>query len=55
MQMCNKACNSSEIDKNQLLANIYQAIQQVKYGSVQIHIQDGKVIQIDRLDKIRMR
>jgi hypothetical protein len=42
-------------DKDRLLARIYQAILQVKHGSVQIHIQDGKVIQIDKLDKIRMR
>jgi len=42
-------------DKEGLLERIYQAIHQVKHGSVQIHIQDGKVIQIDRLDKIRMR
>ena len=40
---------------NTALSDIYNAIQEIKYGSVQIHIQDGRVIQVDKIDKIRMR
>ena len=38
-----------------VLADIYKAIQEIRYGSVQIHIQDSKVIQIDKVSKVRMR
>ncbi|MGB3242173.1 MAG: DUF2292 domain-containing protein [Candidatus Omnitrophota bacterium] len=40
---------------NTVLPDIYNAIQEIKYGSVQIHIQDGKVVQIDKVNKVRMR
>ena len=43
------------IVSNVILSDIYSAIQEINYGSVQIHIQDGKVVQIDKLNKIRMR
>ena len=38
-----------------VLTDIYRAIQEIRYGSVQIHIQDSKVIQIDKVSKVRMR
>jgi len=43
-----------EIDRTTLI-NIYKAICEIRYGSIQIHIQDGKIIQIDKLNKVRMR
>ena len=43
-----------KIDRNDLF-NIYDAIREIRYGSVQIHIQDGKIVQIDKLNKVRIR
>ncbi|MDD4201960.1 MAG: DUF2292 domain-containing protein [Candidatus Omnitrophica bacterium] len=31
------------------------AIKSVQHGTVQVHIQDGRIIQIDKIDKIRLR
>jgi hypothetical protein len=36
------------------LAQIKEYIESVKYGSVNIIIQDGKIIQIDKNEKIRL-
>lgn len=38
-----------------LMINIFSAIKEIRYGSVKIHIQDSKVVQIDKVNKIRMR
>jgi len=38
-----------------ILSDICEAIRKIQYGSVQIHIQDGKVVQIDKLSKLRIR
>ena len=40
---------------NMALADIYKALQEISYGSVQVHIQDGRIIQIDKVNKVRMR
>jgi hypothetical protein len=37
------------------LAEIEAAIRSIRHGVVQIVIQDGVVVQIDRTDKIRLR
>lgn len=34
---------------------LLDAIKSIRYGTVQIHIQDGKIIQIDKIDKMRLR
>jgi len=41
-----------EIDRK-VLAQIATAIQAIRFGSVEIIIQDGKVVQIERREKIR--
>lgn len=41
------------VDEN-LIANIVACINRVRYGSVEIKIQDSKVIQIDVLEKRRL-
>ena len=38
-----------------IFTNIYKAISEIRYGSIQIHIQDGKIVQIDKINKVRMR
>lgn len=50
-----KGVNEEENINNAALLDIYNAIQEIRYGSVQIHIQDGKIVQIDKLSKVRMR
>jgi hypothetical protein len=42
-----------EVSDNQL-AQIREYIESIKYGSVNIIIQDGKIIQIDKSEKIRL-
>ncbi len=36
------------------LLQILQALRSIRYGSVQIIVQDGKIVQIDKLEKIRL-
>lgn len=50
-----KGVNEEEKINDGVLVDIYNAIQEIRYGSVQIHIQDGKIVQIDKLSKVRMR
>jgi hypothetical protein len=38
----------------QLLEKIAQAIRSIRYGAVQITIHDARVVQIDRIEKIRV-
>jgi hypothetical protein len=37
-----------------LMQNILRAIQEIRYGSVEIIIHDSKVVQIERREKIRI-
>jgi hypothetical protein len=41
-------------DEAEVLDLILQAIREIRYGSVQIVIQDSKVVQIDKLEKRRL-
>jgi hypothetical protein len=43
----------SESEKK-ILAQVLQAIRQISYGSVQLTIQDSRVVQIDRTEKLRL-
>jgi len=50
--------NKVYINKNindTVLKDIYKALQEIRYGSVQIYIQDGKIIQVDKVNKVRIR
>lgn len=38
----------------QIRKQVLQAIQDVRYGSVEITVHDGKVVQIERKEKIRL-
>ena len=42
-----KVDNEEEHISDAILVDIYNAIQEIRYGSIQIHIQDGKIVQID--------
>ncbi len=37
------------------LADIEEAVRSIRYGVVQIIIQDGVVVQIDKTEKVRLR
>jgi|SwirhisoilCB1_FD_contig_21_6961236_length_289_multi_3_in_0_out_0_1 hypothetical protein len=40
-------------EESEILKQILEAIRQIKYGHVQITIQDARVVQIDRTEKQR--
>jgi hypothetical protein len=41
-------------DEAQVVELILRAIREIRFGSVQIVIQDSKVVQIDKLEKLRL-
>lgn len=56
----NETSESADEEKKEkmfatVLSDIYEAIGEITHGSVQIHIQDGKVVQIDKVSKSRIR
>lgn len=44
----------SEINENDLDELIHKLVKEVKYGNITLIIQDGKVIQVDKTEKIRL-
>lgn len=45
--------NNASLDAH--IKTIVEMIEQIKYGSLTIIIQDGKIIQIDKIEKCRMK
>jgi hypothetical protein len=41
-------------EEAQLMRLILRAIREIRYGSVQIVIQDSKVVQIDKVERLRL-
>ena len=48
------AGNEVSDEEAEVLGKVLQAVRQIKYGYVQITIQDGRVVQIDRTEKQRL-
>ncbi|MDP2960158.1 MAG: YezD family protein [candidate division Zixibacteria bacterium] len=48
-----KAISNFKINEEELLSQILKAIRSIRYGYVQIIVQDSKVVQIDKTEKIR--
>lgn len=46
---------TNEIKKDSYLDIIDGLIKKMKYGTITVIVQDGKVIQIDKTDKIRLK
>ena len=46
--------NAIKKDKS-YLAEVERYVKNIKYGSVTLIVQDGKVIQIDKIEKIRIK
>jgi hypothetical protein len=42
------------VSEDAVLEEIRKAIHSVRYGTVQIIVQDGRVVQIDKTEKIRL-
>jgi len=40
-------------EERRMLAEVYQAIRSIRFGYVQIIIQDSRVVQLDKLEKLR--
>jgi len=40
---------------NEIIKNIIEEIESIKFGYVQIIIQDSKVVQIDKMEKVRLK
>lgn len=47
------SCNNKKIDSTQIEI-IYHLLENMKYGSITLIVQDGKIIQIDKTEKHRM-
>lgn len=47
--------SSKEIIESKKLEEILRMVEQVKYGSITVIIQDGVIIQVDKNEKIRMK
>jgi hypothetical protein len=41
-------------DENEVVRQIIEAVRSVRFGQVQIIIQDSRVVQIDKTEKIRL-
>lgn len=46
-----KALASEE--ERRMLAEVYRAIKSIRFGYVQVIIQDSQVVQVDKLEKLR--
>jgi hypothetical protein len=52
--MQNPPVQEPQPDEAQVIRLILHAIREIRYGSVQIVIQDSKVVQIDKVERIRL-
>lgn len=41
-------------DERQLIERIAQAIRSLKYGSIEVVVHDGRVVQIERRERVRL-
>jgi hypothetical protein len=52
--MNNAPAQEPQPEEEQILRLILRAMREIRYGSVQIVIQDSKVVQIDKVEKLRL-
>jgi hypothetical protein len=52
--MKNASAQEPQPEEAQVIRLILRAIREIRYGSVQIVIQDSKVVQIEKVEKIRL-
>lgn len=41
-------------EEEEVLTKVLEAVRQIKFGYIQVTIQDGRVVQIDRTEKQRL-
>jgi hypothetical protein len=46
--------NKLSLDEEEVLGKVLEALRQIKFGYIQITIQDNRVVQIDRTEKQRL-
>jgi hypothetical protein len=54
LTMENAPAQELQPEEAQVMRLILRAIREIRYGSVQIVIQDSKVVQIDKVEKLRL-
>jgi hypothetical protein len=54
LPMNNAPAQEPQPEEEQILRLILRAMREIRYGSVQIVIQDSKVVQIDKVEKLRL-
>ena len=42
-------------DEQAILARVGEVLRQIRFGTVQLVVQDGKVVQIEKAEKFRLR
>ncbi|MBI2865235.1 MAG: YezD family protein [Chloroflexi bacterium] len=42
-----------DYSEQEILREVLEAMRSIKFGSVQLILQDGKVVQIDKVEKVR--
>ena len=52
--MENASAQELQPEEAQVIRLILRAIREIRYGSLQIVIQDSKVVQIDKVEKLRL-
>jgi hypothetical protein len=52
--MKNASAQEPPPEEAQVIRLILRAIREIRYGSVQLVIQDSKVVQIEKVEKIRL-
>jgi hypothetical protein len=52
--MDNRPAQDLQPEEAEVIGLILRAIREIRYGSVQIVIQDSKVVQIEKLEKLRL-
>lgn len=50
-----KSESNELLDEDNYIEEVKRFVREIQYGSVTLIIQDGKVIQIDRMEKIRQK
>ena len=46
--------SSADVKNEKYIEEVKRIVKEIKYGSITLIVQDGKVIQIDKTEKIRM-
>ena len=54
MQRTAKDLGEVSRDESAVLSEVLAALRSIRFGTVQMTVQDGKVVQIDKTEKVRL-